>query len=316
MARNGWSDADQAAADAAFAASPEGKARAAQEERDRLTMIQTGTRPSDGAKLLPGTVSPDYGGSQYGVTGDTSAYDTDVDRARRKGAEGQTRTAVQLDQTQANESRGLEMGALGMLRAQADGSAPSSSAILSQRANQNAVGGAAQQVTAAHGPGGRVAAFGAAGQTAGRSMLAGNAANADVRAGEISKGQGSYTNATGVVNAQDIGAATQNAQYEAAQRAMNEQRQQEFERRGWNTRNTESQAEDRYKRNTDNAMLSNEQRDLQRQATKAAEDANTMNVINTGMSGGLSAYMKSDERTKKDVRPLHMGSLAGLGKKY
>lgn len=315
MARQQFQEATQAEWEAAQ------RAQGRDLEAERQKLIETGD-DGHGGKLLGGTVSPDFGGSQYGVSGDTSAYDADVERARQRGAAGQARTAVQLDQTQANESRGLEMGALGMLRAQADGSAPSSSAILSQRVNQNAVGNAAQQVTATRGAGARVAAFGAAGQQAGRSMLAGNAANADVRAGEISHGQGAYTGATGAVNAQDIGAATTNAGYEAQQRQMNEQRQQEYERRAWNTRNTESQAEDRYQRNTNQAMQLNEARDIARQGQKSAESGQTVNLVNGALTGGLSAYannagttttVKPKDDTTSDRRAkLRMGSLAGM----
>ncbi len=296
--------------------------------QDEVNSINNGGRPDGHGgrySVVAGTVSPDWGGGQYGTAG-TEAWDQDVDRARRMGEEGQHRTAVQLDQTQANESRGMEMGALGMLRRQGDGSAPSAAAILSNRANEGAVQAAGQQQTAARGIGARIAATGAAGQQAGQTALAGNAANANLRAGEISHGQGSYAGATGAVQGQDIGAATTNAQLEAQQRAMNEARQQEFERRAWNTRNTESMAEDRFAKNSREAGMEVERANLAAQANKSAQDQFTMNTINSGVQGMISGAAKadaadkaggrdtsgSDSRTKQDIHSMHMGSLGAL----
>ena len=226
----------------------------------------------------------------------TSAADQDVERYRKMGAAAQP--AAQLDQTQANESRGLQMGALGLLRQQSDGSAPSSAAILSQRANQNAIAQAGQIVAGAKSAGGGIAALRGAGNAAGNSMLAGNAANADARAGEISRGQSAYASSAGALNAGDIGAATTDAQLEAQQHALDQQRRQGFERMAWNTRNAQLLGQEQGHRQFIDQGAANE-------AASAAEKNGLWNKGKDLFSGATSIL--SDERTK-----THIGSLSSL----
>ncbi len=257
------------------------------------------------------------GGSAYGET----AYDKDIDRDRQMGAAAQGTAPVTLDQTQANESRGLQMGALGLLRAQGDGSAPSSAGILAQRANENAVRQAGAQVAGARSAGGGIAALRGAGNTAGDAMLAGNAHNADARAGEISHGQNAYAGGAGTVNKQDLGAATANAQLAAQQRAVDEQRQQYFERQAYDTRGFQRQVS-----NDNTAMLHRQQ-----QADRAYRDARSQAdwdkgkmVVGTVLSGGTGlASSKLDTSTPSYDDPtagsdprmkMHIGSLASLMK--
>lgn len=261
--------------------------------------------------------TPDGGtGEGYDIVGGwrrpgTSAFDKDVERARRMGAEGQRRGAPFVDQTQAGQSRELEMNALGMLRAQGAGTAPSAAQTLSQRVNQNAVQNAGQQMTAARGIGSRIASAQGAGQQAGQAMLAGNAANAASRAGEISQGQTAYSASASGARGQDIGYATADAQFEAQQRALNEARQQRFERMGWDTRKTQQQAEDDWKRMSDDQKIAIAQ---QQEAARGRDDATTLGAINLATAGGsgLATGTGSDERMKAHVRPMAMGSLSSL----
>ncbi len=260
--------------------------------------------------VLAGHAAPDLQGNQQGYTKPGSgleSWDVDVDRARRLGAESHGRLAPQVNQTDTGESRGLQMGALGMLRAQAEGSAPSSSAIMAQRANQNAIGVAGHQVTAARSPGGAIAAQRMASDAAGNSMLAGNAANANQRLSELSHGAGAYASGAGQVQNQDVQTAAVDADLEAQQRAANEARQQGYERRGWNTRNQESQTHDRWQAlNEGDVRRMGQERDAQ----NAADAAQNQEYIGTGSAvatGGISGYVGSDPRMK-----MHIGSLGGL----
>jgi hypothetical protein len=235
----------------------------------------------------------------------TSAYDADVDRARRMGAEGQQRGAVQLNQEKADYSRDLQMGALDLLQMQANGSAPSSAQILSQRANEGAVAQAGHAMTGAKGLGSRIAAFnGAAPAAAGQAMQA-NAQNAQMRAGEISRGQGSFATGANQVQGQDIAAATTNAQLEAQQRALNESRQQAFEGQAWGVRHTQQQAADDFRRQ---GQAGDNARHQQKLVEDAADDRQTDQAISTGMATGRLAL--SDERAKSRMHPV--GSLSGL----
>ncbi len=253
------------------------------------------------------------GAEQFTGIGNESFEDA-TNRYRQRGEQLQQRTGPVVNEGQANGSRVLEMGALGMLRRQADGSAPSSSAILSQRANQNAIAAAGQQVAGARTTGGGIAALRGAGNTAGNAMLAGNAQNADQRAAEISRGQANYLSGTGAVRGQDIGVATQNAQLAAQQQALNEAGQQHYEGMGVNTRNSAQtlgqQAQGQL--NTDKADL----RQMEAQKSKQEND-NAMQAVGTTMavgSGGMSLAAArpqltsgSDPRTK-----MNIGSLSAL----
>jgi hypothetical protein len=239
---------------------------------------------------------------------------------RDAGAAMQGRTAPVLDQRQADQSRGLQLNALDMLRRQGSGEAPSSAEILSQRANQNAVRNAGAQVTGARTAGGGIAALRGAGNAAGNAMLAGNAQNADARAGEISRGQGAFASGAGTAQGQDIHAATTNAQLEAQQRSLNEAGQQGYEAMGWNTRNAELRAglDAQKGHDTNVAAL----RDIHARIS-AGNTEQLKGAVNFGtsvggglMTGGASvaaeaarrkAAAGSDERMK-----THIGSLSAL----
>jgi len=273
--------------------------------------------------------SPDgYGNASYNnqIEGE-NAYDKSVDEYRKRGAQvnpdGSRRVApIQLNQAQADESRGLEMNALAMLRRQGAGTAPSAAEIMSQRVNQTAVQNAGQQTTAARGVGSRLVAAGNAGQQAGTAMLAGNAQNADMRAGEISQGQGAYSGAAGAVNTQDIGAATTNAGLEAQQRALDELRQQANERLAYDTRRTQHSAQ------TESIRQAQQERDRQRANDAARTQADfdkVKTVVGTVVTAGQGASQArsgeagtdpNDKRTTSDPKSkqnvMHMGSLSSL----
>ncbi len=256
--------------------------------------------------------SPDGAGEQV-VDGwrqpGTNAFDQDVDRYRRMGEEGQLRGPIRVDQTQGYESRNLQMGALGMLRRQGSGEAPSSAEIMSQRANQNAVQAAGHQQAAARGIGARIAATNAAGTQAGQAMVAANAANADQRAGEISRGQAGFSGGATGIRGQDIGVATADAELDAQSRARNEARQQGMERRGWDVRNQQQMAADRYVRNQQQQEMARRQLDA---AQSGADWDRAIDGLATGASIGASVGMASDERTKTNVHSMHTGSLGSL----
>ncbi len=249
----------------------------------------------------------------WNPAGTGSAYDNDVNRLRTEGAQGQE--AVQVDQRQANYARDMQMGSLGHLQRQADGSAASSAAILGQRANQ----GAAQSMAAASlgkgGPGAGLARLGAVAPQAGNAALQANVQNAGARAGEIGRGQSAYGAGALSVQSQDIQAATANAQLQAQQRALNEARQQANEKLAWDTRNAQM--------HNANTFLTGQQTDeLHRRQTSAAQEAEDWNkVIGYGSSttGGIIGFAgaatkandpKSDRRAKDNIVP--MGSLSSL----
>ena len=263
--------------------------------------------------VLAGKAAPDLLGTNQGYTKPGTgpeSWDTDVDRARRMGEESHGRLAPQLDQTQAGEARNLQLGGLGLLRMQGEGTADSSAQILSQRANEAAATQAGAAGLGKH-PGSNLATFNRAAPAVGTAALAANARTAHERAGEISRGQAGYAAGTQKAQGQDIQTSLADAQLEAQQRALNEARQQGFERRGWNTRNMESQTYDRWQaqREADVRRMENE-----RLAKNAATDARNREYVSTGASivtGGISGGSLSDERSK-----VQMGSLGHMMRRY
>ncbi len=294
-------------------------------------MAGAGFQSTPNAKEDPNWSADGHGNAIYdNIYEGENAYDKSVDEYRRRGnplnPDGTRKVeALTLNQGQADESRGLEMSALGMLRRQGQGTAPSSAQILSDRANQGAVQNAGQQVTAARGIGNRIAASQNAGTQAGTAMLAGNAANANMRAGEISQGQGAYSGGAGAVNTQDIGAATTNAQLEAQQRKLEELHQQANERLGYDTRRTQMSAQ------AESIRQANAKREAQRayDAAKATDAWNKgMAIVSTATSLGSSASSmgkaadgpqtpdRSDAQRDIDTSDpkakMHIGSLSSL----
>ncbi len=255
-------------------------------------MAGAGFQSTPNAEEDPNWSADGHGNAIYdNIYEGENAYDKSVDKYRNRGnplnPDGTRKVeALSLNQGQADESRGLEMNALAMLRRQGDGTAPSAAQTLSQRANQGAIQNAGQQVTAARGIGNRIAASQNAGQQAGTAMLAGNAANASMRAGEISQGQNSYAGGAGAVNTQDIGASTTNAQLESQQRALEELHQQSNERMAYDTRRTQMSAQ------AESVRQANAAREAQRayDAAKATDAWNKgMAVVSTATSLGSNA---------------------------
>ncbi len=270
-------------------------------QNDDLLTAQTTAALGDQEGWAPGGGDDDQdAGTNLNV------YDKDVERYRARGA--QTQPAIKLDQAHADQAREMQMGSLGHLERQANGSAPSSAAILSQRANE----GAAQSMAAAGmrrgGPGAAIAGMNAGSQAASGQALAANAQNANMRAAEVSRGQGAFAAGAAGAQGQDIQAATANAQLTAQQRALDEQRQQANERLGWDTRHAQLGNRATYDRLGQTAAQN------QRNATNAEDQARYdegMGYVNLGTSwmqgaaGGVS-----DARAKRDVTP--MGSLSSL----
>ena len=246
------------------------------------------------------------------VTGlGTDTWDQSVNNYRNYGADLQHRTGPVLDQGQANESRGLQLDALSQLRAQANGTAPSSAAILSQRANQNAIHNAALQTTGAKSAGGAIAANRGAGEAAGVSMLAGNAQNANQRLGEVSQGQSAYFGGATGTRGQDINAATTQAQLTAGQRALNEAGQQNYEQLGYDTRAAQQSAAStaQGQHNADVAELQ-----AAKDANHAAETSQVINGISTVAGGGAGLVVGRKTTGSDDRMKTHIGSLSALSR--
>lgn len=242
--------------------------------------------------------------------GGTNAYDKDVDRYRNAGTTSQGRAAVTLDQTQGDQSRGMQMGALGLMQGAARGNAPSRAATLGASATDNTARGALSGLAGGRGPGAAVAQAGQAGSAAAGRMSQQNAAITDLRAGEMAKNQSDLVNSANQLRTQDDQAATQNAKFEAQQRALNESREQGFENLGLDTRKTQQQGAvdyERLRRQKEQSFAD------ARRAWDEGESQRTDEAVNTSVAMAMRAT-GSDERIKTNVRSVTMGSLSGLSR--
>lgn len=245
----------------------------------------------------------------YRVAG-TSAYDKDVDRYRKMGADGMNRQAAQIDPTQANQSRGLQLGALGMMNQAAQGNAPSRAVEMGHVQNDAAIRAAMMRTGGARGPGAAVAAMNQSQAGAVGQMGQTNAQLTDLRGAEMAKNQSDFANSAQAARGQDITAATTNAQLEATQRSLNENRQESLERLGFDTRRAQSQAADRYARDLANQ---NDTRTRNQDERDARDWAHLKDDASTAASVGMG-ITNSDERLKTNMRPVMMGSLSGLSR--
>lgn len=278
------------------------------EENDDVLAGQGGVAPGGGTLIDPNS-------RLWNPAGVGAGYDNDIARYRQRGA--QTQAAVQLDQTHADEARRMQLGSLGHLEMQARGSAPSSAAILSQRANQNAAQGIAAAGLRKGGPGAALAAQRQVLPGALDQMMQTNASNANMRAAETSRGQAAFAaGATGAMG-QDIQAGVANAQLVAQQRALDEAHQQANERLAWDTRKTQMN-------NANEFFNQRQNEELNRRRAAAAQEAEDWGkVMGYGNSavGGVIGFTKatndanakggtSDYRAKTNIVP--MGSLHSL----
>lgn len=236
----------------------------------------------------------------------TSGADIDVDRYRRMGGKGEA--APELDRRHL-QSRFQQMTALGELQRAAKGGAPSRAAALGQLANENALRAGSAGVAGARGPGQSVVAMRRAQGDVASRMGQANQGQMDMRAAEIARDQQAYAAGAHGVRGQDLGVATTNAQLEAQQRALNEQKQQAYERMAWDTRNTQMNAELERKGQDDrNAMAKRQQREAEKQAD--FDKIKDVASVGAGTVMPLLDPTGSDERMKTNVRPI--GGLARL----
>lgn len=245
--------------------------------------------------------------AQGNLIGGTSAWDQDVNRYRSEGEAAQGRTGVTLDQTQADQARGLQMGGLGLMGQAARGQAPSQAAILGASATDTTTRGALSGMAGARGPGAAVSTSGAAGGAAADQMARQNASVTNLRAQEMARNQQEYAAGAGALRSQDNQAAITNARWEAQQRALNEAKQQGKEGLAYGTRETQANSAAAY----NDMMRGYGESEANRAKSRNEHEKNRTykTITNT-----LENAMPSDEETKTHVRHVTLGSLTGLSR--
>lgn len=234
-------------------------------------------------------------------------WDDAVQRYRDLGA--RTRAPVALDQRQADQTRGLQIGALGTLESAAQGNAPSTAAIQGQMQRDQALTQGTAALGAGRGVGAQVAAARGVGGAMGNQLVGSLAGTTMARANEANQDRNAFAGATQGVRQQDIGAATTNAELVAKSRAQDEARQQGFEKMGWATRNAQMGANTEVRRQTDAKRAEIAQ---QKAAQANRDSAAGKTAASVGSALLMSASMFSDERTKYE---LDMGALSRIGRR-
>lgn len=280
------------------------------------------------ASSKPFTEDPEYDPNRYqygGYQGGAAQKQTDLingENAVQQRAAPQI-AGTQLDQTDANQSRGFQMGSLASLQGAADGSAPSQAAILGQQmADRNAAGAVSAAGTVRGGPGAQSSAYRYAAQNAATQGAQAQQSIMADRAGEMATARGQLATAAGTTRGQDLGAASTNAQlgeqtqlanagYGIQQTGLNDQRASQYE--GLQSQVNEDQL---------NAGL--QQQQIQAGVRQSGDALNTQtNQANTqtnkgifgavlgagqGVLSGIGTAL-SDPASKLPI----MGSLANLG---
>lgn len=255
--------------------------------------------------------------TQYGSQiGGTDGANEDVDRYREMAGRG--RSAPRVDQEQANESRRYSSDAIAQLERSADGTDPSGAVLLGRQQTSNAMNNMQSMANSARGGAGARAAAGRAAQM-NRASLASTGYQQEqaTRAGEMATARGALMDASSKQRGLDTAVATEQAKLDAQQRQQNAQREQYFERLGWET--TNSQLGAKLGRTAAEQAAANAAK-----AQQLSEDQQSWNNQKTAMSmgmgavqGGISAYgasqsdptkdpnkTGSDERMKDDILPL------------
>ncbi len=233
-------------------------------------------------------------------------WDDSVARYRSKGAEQQQATRLGIGGLFGHDDRPVQMGSLAQLQTAAQGNAPSRAAILGRAATEDA---AQQQLSAqagARGMGASVAASGAAQAGGAGAMTQATQQALSMRNAEMAEARERFAKGAGAVRGQDIQHATTNAQLEAQQRALNDQRQAAYERMAYDTRLTQMASNQAQNQSIDEF---NNQVAIHRNQ-QSADDAAKVKDYATMTLGGM--MLLSDERAKMHTRPIIMGSLSGL----
>ncbi len=251
----------------------------------------------------------------------TSGAAQDEARYRSMGQKPMYDTGPQIDQSQSNESRGLSMGALGLLGARAGGALTPAQQLANEQ-TAGAVNGAYSGAASVKGGAmARAAAGRGAASQAGRLQAQGDQDTAALAAREQADAAGQYFGAASGQRGQDLGLATSQAGFNAGQRAANDQREGFYEGQSQNTQNSELSHQLGRTASDANAANQAQQNANAERKQDAAQTQSNISTVLGGLQGGAKAYgmasgpgdakpptdpneTGSDERTKTDVKPV------------
>jgi hypothetical protein len=199
----------------------------------------------DNATAGNGSFTPTFDTAAWGGRGNdldaqgnevdgTSGAARDRDRFRLMGATPTNTTGPQIDQTRSDQTRNINMGALGLLQQTAEGQVPSvaeragTKMAIDASNNLQSVGQSVRGGAMARAAGARAAT-----QSAGLIQAQQAQANAATRANEMAVARGAYVGASTAQRGTDLEAATAQAKLDQGQNALNDQRQNANEQLGY-----------------------------------------------------------------------------------
>jgi hypothetical protein len=231
-------------------------------------------------------------------------------RARYQGMADDQASAVQIDRSRSDESRGYQDSGLGYLRDASEGRNSQAVALGQQQARD---GQMAQQSMAASVRGGAMARAAAARGTGieGARLAARTAQSAQAaRAGEMASARGQYAEGLGRQRGQDLGLASSQAQIEAEQNRQNTQNELFYERKGHEVTASDMGAA-LSRTAAENAAANAARSNALAEGQQSWE--NTKTGISVGASAGMgavSAYQnaqkKNDDWTTSDARAKYV----------
>lgn len=242
----------------------------------------------------------------------TSGLARDVQRWQQMGQVGEQQQGPQISQAFPNQSRGVIMGGLANLAARSQGGQPS---VAEQAGTAQAAASANNLQGTAGTVRGGAAARAAAANIANRQGAMVRArqvgVNAATRAEDMANARQDFVGATGALRGQDIGLATSQADLEAKQRQLNDQRENFFENQAQRAKDAQLGA--RLNR-TAGAQAAATAGFQQNQQLQQQQQENTMRVVGAGSSTGaglVDSYIQShkydstsDPDAKENVTPM------------
>lgn len=242
-----------------------------------------------------------------------------LDAKRYREMAGQRQDAPVIDQMHADEARGYGTDAIMELAKTAAGTTPSQAVLLGRQGTQSAINAQTSMANSVRGGAGARAAAGRAAQMNQASIgSTGRLQEQATRAGEMAGARGALMDATTKQRGQDIAVATDQAKLEAQQRAANNQREQYYERLGWETKNAQLGYDLGRTAAEQGAANANAAQGLKEDQASWDRGKDAVGAGTGAVQGGIAAYQAanntsdpkdpnktgSDERMKKDISPL------------
>ncbi len=271
------------------------------------------TQQQYGEQAARGNVGP---ARQYNPAEDAGRYN--------ELSKAQFGSGPQIDMTRPNESRGIGMDALSMLKNRASGAMTPAQQLAADQ-NRGAVAGVQSNAASVRGgPMARAAAAAGAQNTSAQVFAKGQQDQAALKAREIADASGQYFGAAQGQRGRDLGVATSQADLDAKQRAQNEQRDEFYQGLRYDTQKTA--VDDKLGRSDAAANAANAARtaSFAEDQARAGRIKDVASATVGGIGGGIDAYQKSqqsgpqksddpwdpknysssDPKTKKAVKPV------------